>query len=72
MTQPDLEFAEAGTGAFVEWECDVYIPEAIVAMSSHGGAAGEVVIILSLGCGWLHDRYTAARAHVLGGQVFSH
>src|SRR5690606_10176580 len=24
VTQPDLEFAETGTGAFVEWECDVY------------------------------------------------
>jgi len=42
VTQPDLEFAEAGTGAFVEWECDVYIPEAIAAMSSHEGLSSTL------------------------------
>lgn len=45
-------------------------PQAGRVLGDSGGAAGKVVIILGLGRGWLHDWYTAARAHVLGGQVF--
>lgn len=48
VTQPDVEFAEAGTGAFVEWECDVYIPEAIAAMSSHEGLSSTLKAMKSL------------------------
>jgi hypothetical protein len=36
VTQPDLEFAQAGTGAFIEWECDIYIPDAIATMTNGG------------------------------------
>lgn len=48
VTQPDVEFAEAGTGAFVEWECDVYIPEAIAAMSSHAGLSSTLKTMKTL------------------------
>jgi len=34
-SQPDVDFPEAGIGAFIEWECDVYIPEAIATMSQN-------------------------------------
>jgi hypothetical protein len=42
VTQPALDFAEAATGAFVEWECDVYIPEVIAAMSSREGLSNTI------------------------------
>ena len=48
VTQPDLEFAETGTGAFVEWECDVYIPEGIAAMSNHEGLSSTLEAMRNL------------------------
>lgn len=37
VMDPDAEFPTIGLGAFVEWECDVYIPEVVAAMSNHTG-----------------------------------
>ncbi|MHA6752182.1 DUF6414 family protein [Dermacoccus nishinomiyaensis] len=48
VSQPDLEFANAGTGAFVEWECDVYIPEAIAVMSNHAGLSSTLELMKAL------------------------
>lgn len=62
------EFGEAGTGAFVEWECDVYILDPIAAMRRQQElAAGELVWKIGI-AGWrgagafvekgrLRDRY---------------
>jgi hypothetical protein len=36
VNQPDVEFADIGTGAVVQWECDVYIPEAVQNLVSGG------------------------------------
>ena len=46
------EFGEAGADAFVEWECDVYIPHPIAAMRrQHELAAGELVWKIGI-AGW--------------------
>lgn len=37
VANPDDEFPMIGLGAFLEWECDVYIPEIVAAMSNHSG-----------------------------------
>lgn len=37
VMDPEGEFPTIGLGAFVEWECDVYIPETVAALSNHGG-----------------------------------
>lgn len=39
VNQPDVDFKDAGTGAFIAWECDIYIPETIAAMSRNEGLA---------------------------------
>ena len=38
VTQPDDEFATCGFGAILDWECDIYIPESVKAMSQAGEA----------------------------------
>lgn len=47
-TQPELEFPEAGTGAFIEWECDIYIPDAIAIVSNHKGFSSTVNTMKSM------------------------
>lgn len=42
VNQPDTEFHDAGTGAFIEWECDVYVPKGIAAMSNHEGLSSAL------------------------------
>lgn len=37
VMDPDTEFATIGLGAFVEWECDVYVPEVVAALSKRSG-----------------------------------
>lgn len=37
VMDPDSEFAEIGLGAFVEWECDVFIPESVAVLSKSAG-----------------------------------
>jgi len=42
VDQPEVDFRAAGTGAFIEWECDTYIPETIAAMSARNGLGSAV------------------------------
>jgi len=37
VTQPDLDFEQAGIGALLHWECDVYVPELIATISGSDG-----------------------------------
>lgn len=36
VTQPDVDFDGIGIGSMVSWECEIYIPDIIQAMSSKG------------------------------------
>lgn len=47
-TQPEIDFAEAGTGAFIDWECDIYVPEAIAAMANHEGLSSTLSTMKAL------------------------
>ncbi|GAB3264451.1 DUF6414 family protein [Arthrobacter pigmenti] len=42
VNRSDTEFGEAGTGAFIEWECDVYVPEGIAAMANPEGLSNAL------------------------------
>lgn len=42
VSQPDVDFRDAGMGATIEWECDTYIPEAVAAMGNHGGLGDAI------------------------------
>ncbi|OKX86681.1 DUF6414 family protein [Corynebacterium glutamicum] len=37
IMQPDTDFSDLQTGLFIEWECDVYIPDMIAALSQNEG-----------------------------------
>lgn len=39
VMDPDADFASAGVGAMVSWECDVFVPDAVKMISQAGGAA---------------------------------
>lgn len=34
VTQPDIDFKSVGIGAFIEWECDIFIPPALEALTN--------------------------------------
>ncbi len=36
VLQPDVDFKELAIGSFVEWECDIYMPDSIATMSNWG------------------------------------
>ncbi len=36
VSQPDLDFSDIGIGSFVHWECEVYIPEFVSALTPGG------------------------------------
>ncbi|MER6928984.1 DUF6414 family protein [Kocuria palustris] len=42
VLQPDTDFAEIGTGAIIEWECDVFVPESIAPMANHAGLSSAL------------------------------
>lgn len=42
VLDPDADFDGIGIGAMVSWECDLYVPEVIQAMSESGEAAGTL------------------------------
>lgn len=48
VMDPDAEFPTIGLGAFVEWECDVYIPEVVTAMSNHAGMSETLKTVQAL------------------------
>lgn len=42
VSQPDVDFADVGMGATIEWECDTYIPEAVAVMGNHRGLGDAI------------------------------
>ena len=48
VLQPDTDFAKVGTGAIIEWECDVFVPESIAAMANHEGLSATIKTVKDL------------------------
>lgn len=47
-SQPDIDFADAGIGALIEWECDVFIPDSIATISNREGLGDALKLMKSL------------------------
>lgn len=48
ILEPDHGFSQVSIGAFVEWECDIYVPEGLAAISSHGDLSGTLKMMQGL------------------------
>lgn len=48
VTQPDADFHDIGLGAFVEWECDVNVPDTVAALNKRGQLGEALKLMESL------------------------
>lgn len=48
ILDPGQDFPGAFIGAFVEWECDIYIPEGLAAISNHADVSGTLKMFQGL------------------------
>ena len=48
ITDPEVELVEAGTGAMIDVECEVYVPDTIKALSSSGGITEALDVLEAL------------------------
>lgn len=48
VIDPDIDFVDAGIGAMISWECDVYVPEIIQTLSQSGEAQKAIAMMQGL------------------------
>lgn len=48
VTQPEIDFDDIGVGAMISWECEIYIPDIVQAMSGKGEMLGALNMMQNL------------------------